>query len=286
MSKRSYRLLKPLPDANVGTFFVNDGNGNYDYTSKDGTASFYHQHQVEENPEWFSEIILPESKEWEIVSFYDKLDNATPFRTINDPYHKYRVEQFIGNDRYYIHSVLRKSDGIVFSVGDEVTYIRDAGVKASYESFIIDHMRVSSIPSDENRLLVFSKNEGICEEINSRLVKLPTSSKENKEDSFKWDEKCLSVNDVVDMIRSQCDGTYQDAAYWNFVDNDAPSRLITLLKQSKHPIEPKTENVTVNVIPIVAEELWSAARLTHPLAGMKYDTLQDYLKTLNPIDKK
>ena len=38
---------------------------------------------------------------------------------------------------------------------------------------------------------------------------------------------------------------------------------------------------TQSEVDTIREETWKAARLTHSLAGMKYDTLQDYLKSLS-----
>jgi hypothetical protein len=243
MSKRSYRLLKPLPDANVGTFFVNDGNGNYDYTSKDGIASFYHQHQVEENPEWFSEIILPESKEWEVVA-------------LSDNHTKYLYETYDrvywGNKDWYshhlkqgrhIHSVKRLSDGIVFSVGDEVAWgkkwdnMSDTTQIEKIAGFVIQQHDVFPERGKYLGFTTLKYPRGIDFIGAVELRKLPPSnkpeSKENKEDAFKW----------TDLLATEWAGYLEQKLKYSSIQH-IPQLLIEWkeLKQSKHPIpepEPK-----------------------------------------------
>lgn len=43
---------------------------------------------------------------------------------------------------------------------------------------------------------------------------------------------------------------------------------------------------TQQEVDAIREATWEAARLTHPLAGMKYDTFQDYLKSLHETQPK
>jgi hypothetical protein len=55
------------------------------------------------------------------------------------------------------------------------------------------------------------------------------------QESFTWEE-------IVSVIKSQCDGTYSEDRYnWNFVGDDAPAKLLIALKQSKSSPQPKED---------------------------------------------
>lgn len=113
-------------------------------------------------------------RDWEIISVhqgqgsYQDVDKNGKVRYAH--FSDCTIEDALQNRGYKIHSVKRLSDGEVFSVGDEVRY----SPTSRYGSFRIHHMRISTIPSDAHRLLIFDDaNESICEEIDSHLEKLP-----------------------------------------------------------------------------------------------------------------
>lgn len=64
-------------------------------------------------------------RDWGIEAFLDLTDPSTPIRTIKDPHHNYKVEDFINNPKYVIYSVKRLTDKEVFSIGDEIYSIRN-----------------------------------------------------------------------------------------------------------------------------------------------------------------
>jgi hypothetical protein len=73
-------------------------------------------------------------------------------------------------------------------------------------------------------------------------IKEPEPSTQQEKEVFTWEE-------IVSVIKSQCDGTYSEDRYnWNFVGADAPAKLMAALLQSKQPSPPKEAITPKDVI--------------------------------------
>lgn len=81
---RKFELLKDLPDAKVGTIIKQEKeNGLYFYKGihDDGDESWYIPEAVENNPEWFREIVEKEPFVWDDISvanFFINTDHHGP----------------------------------------------------------------------------------------------------------------------------------------------------------------------------------------------------------------
>lgn len=107
---------------------------------------------------------------------------------------------------------------------------------------------------------------------------IPEVSKE----SFTWTEKEIE-NILVSALNDREFGSYK-----------TPHHYIEKSKQSKSPSIPvytpnpdimeyykkHEKKFTQQNLDKAREQTWEAARLTHPLAGMKYPTLESYLQSL------
>jgi hypothetical protein len=129
--RKKYKLLKDLPNAKVGMVYrLNDAGMDYictDLISQQSWDVSYPKKYIEENPDWFTEIIETppaENKEWEIVKFKTKDGNYatkdSPLWRVWSGESKGIISYETCLEQYKIESVRRLSDNITFSIGDEL----------------------------------------------------------------------------------------------------------------------------------------------------------------------
>lgn len=122
MSKE-YRLIKEYPGSPKKGVTTTFKKGRYYEDNKS-----HRKELVENNPEYWEKV---EEKNYEILSYYGgevghaiyKLTNCkqgfTPYHSKLDVVHdKFSVDYMLGNNTWFIHSVKRSKDGVVFTVGD------------------------------------------------------------------------------------------------------------------------------------------------------------------------
>jgi len=229
MSKK-YRLMKDLPDAKAGTVLTKEDkpNGLYMYCGPfDGTDpdSWYSEEVVENNPDWFQEIKEPEPpKEWEIVALIGK-DSKSIYRKKDGMWLNERSNGWGDSGESYgklegtgcaIHSVLRKSDNITFSIGDEVRWDISQLPGNSKKPFTIASFQINNI-LPEQRMFINNQNIDIC-----YLEKLPPSTPAETKEGFVWTDEL-----VKEFIHRRCGMTDGFFKIYN--------ELVESFKQSKQP---------------------------------------------------
>lgn len=141
MSKK-YKLIQIYPFSPKKLGIIIQKNGTWWQTSfgESSENTFHRNSNVfnpEDYPEQWEEVV---EKDYEILSFklhqhcIAKLCNDGLYHTVlNDQIGKTEGEMLKGE--YYIHSVLRKSDGEVFTVGDKaITKYGDYGIIIEFEN--------------------------------------------------------------------------------------------------------------------------------------------------------
>ncbi len=135
--------------------------------------------EVEDNPEYWEEIILPKYK---IISFTDgsnvyfKQENG--FFTINTR-HCYSCEALLNRDNVKIHKVVRISDGEIFCLGDKVRHQNLLIPAAEIDKFYINK---------DNECLIHSKNAEFSEVIDRVELNNPLFSTVDGKDIYKFDK--------------------------------------------------------------------------------------------------
>ena len=143
---KKYKLLKDMPNCKAGalwTKYPHNDSYNSNFLMKGDSLL---PERVENNPEWFEEI---KKKTWQII---EKI--------------------FRNNGKWYIKSVKRLSDGVVFTVGDEV-YYKNCDINNPFlgkaRKWKIDNL---FIRESDNIMLVRSKDCEMVEELNETLFKV------------------------------------------------------------------------------------------------------------------
>lgn len=165
-----------------------------------------------------------EDKGWEVLTYkHITLSNELDNNIIIDKSSRHFEYAYGCPKDFCIHSVLRKSDNEVFTVGDTVIFH-----VSKYGSFVIDNFFITS----DKKILARSKDHNICELLDSRLIKIsapkedkgcstqnsitPNISKSNVTQSTigdisgvaniptnNDDVRCLSVNDVLTSFKGK-----------------------------------------------------------------------------------
>lgn len=211
---KKYRLLK---DISSPGFYRSKGsvgylNSNEVYVFNNGTDKMFHyiRNIVENNPEWFEEV-LPEqskqppiSKDWEIVAYTSKT-NFGFYAIMNKmPNGKWALDFRLGHNEPIpeseiiklkdknIHSVKRLSDGEVFQIGDTISWGVPTGYKAILTKFEIMDGRLKFY---DDKL---PEGRKPCDFINAiKLTKLPTPSPKEEDKRIevsKFDELDITNN--------------------------------------------------------------------------------------------
>lgn len=108
---KQFKLIKEYPGSlKLGSIVIeNKSNFKYYFKENEKIGHCFSESYIEDNPEYWEEI---EEKEWEILSWIDEkgniYENGEPINTI------------AGDGKKYITSVIRLSDGEVFTIGDKV----------------------------------------------------------------------------------------------------------------------------------------------------------------------
>ncbi len=154
---KKYKLLKDLPDSKIGDEYIWNSSQEAYYKYGNVLGSYWGKDYVENNPEWFEEVI---EKAWEILSYYNS-DNPEK-RMCLAPLYECERE---GGD---IFSIKRLSDGEVFTIGDEVYFKSNITNYWIIDNFYIRH---------DNVMLARSKDCQVVEEINMDLFKVKVKTK-------------------------------------------------------------------------------------------------------------
>ena len=130
---KKYKLLKWYPsclDLKEGQIITKwIGSAVYSLTKN---SMFFNPQEVEENPEFWEEII---EKDYEILSFKEIASKHHIITKSTDGFgYQGREENFLKSNDWQIHSVKRLSDGEIFTLGDKV----DSDIRG----FIITKLRI------------------------------------------------------------------------------------------------------------------------------------------------
>lgn len=275
---RRYKLLRDLPDYKVGEIYEWDGNKYYKakHDCADGSRGQWPAKFVENNPEWFQEIV---ERDWEIVAIKDSLG-----RTLNVEVGS-EFEMATGAT----HTVRRLSDGELFTVGETVVTNDGRGQHKINGFKIVD----GDMCADMNTFL--TKYEFI-----SKIQKLPPQSTKEPEISDKEKEislisRCLAYLSLDTTNVPQ--GLYKDVYNYLYPPTPAPqqpeaqeekidwSKYLNL-KVTEEPVKFFINGVQLLPENNLAEEkAFNAARegkLSYDHCSYTHLTFQDYLKSINP----
>lgn len=250
-------------------------------------------------------VIEPEKiKEWEVFSIKKEgWSNAIS----SD---KASIGSFLTGDLdsgWYIHSIKRLSDGQFFTVGDEIeskhhsygtitsfSIIGDGLLRVATNTDTCEISWIRKRPDDKapdsfswNDSLVKEFVEGAINVQDSipHDVSIETGMRRFKQSKLSLKKERIKVTEVTAIdwyAPTEKDGAYHVNVYFsNKVYKDKfpliKQAIEEVLNEEREEIKFINYNLDVKYTRKELEEAFNAARLTHPLAGMKYDTFFDYI---------